>query len=192
VNTSYWTLLPVSKERFDGSGYKYTVSGTYQLPLIKGAIPSSDLFSAEQTDPLQELLSRLGPKGKSAPKGSSAALALSDGCSIIVRVCNPIFKKMLPFTTRPPEDPDRGPHTSGAGGINTDIMMRMIQTASTGISGPQTYEKFRYDPAKFNLSKGEKTTLQRMPGNGVGLDLKKFTKSVNKLFSQKSGINIDP
>ena len=191
VGTSYWTLLPVSKERFDGGGYKYTVSGTYQLPLIKGAIPSSDLFNAEQTDPLQELLSRLGPKGKSAPRGSSAALALSDGCSIIVRVCNPIFKKMLPFTGRQPDDPDRGTHVGGAGGINTDLMMKMLQTASTGISGPQSADKFRYDPTKFSVQKGDKSTLQRMPGNGVGLDLKKFSKTVNKLFSQKSGINLD-
>jgi len=192
AGTSYWTLLPVSKERFDGSGYKYTVSGTFQLPLIKGPIPSIDLFNAEQADPLQELFSRLGPKGKSAPKGSSAALALADGCSIIVRVCNPVFKKMLPFAARQPDDPDRGPHTSGAGGINTELMMRMIQTASAGITGPIGADKFKYDPAKFNLAKGEKTTLQRLPGNGAGLDLKKFAKNVNKLFSLRTQINIDP
>ncbi len=183
---SYWTLMPISKERFTGSGFKYTVSGTFQLPLIKGAIPSSDLFSAETSDPLKELFSRLGPKGK----GTSGALGLSDGSSIIVRVCNPIFRKMLPFAARPPEDPDRGP--SVAGGLNTDLMSKFMQVASTGTTGSAAnISKFTYDMSKFSLAKGEKSTLQRLPGNGVGLDIKKFTKNVNKLFSQKSGINLE-
>ncbi len=188
---SFWTLFPVSKEKADGGGYKYTMSGTYQLPLIKGAIPGSDLFSSETANPLQEVLDRLGPKGRAAGKASNMALALSDGCSVILRVCNPLFRKMLPFASNAPENPAMA--ADAVGKLNTDIMEKMLHAAANGITGPQAASAalFAYSGNKFNLARGDKSTAQRLPGGGAGVDLKKLAKDVNKLFSKESGIQLE-
>jgi hypothetical protein len=37
---SWWSLLPLAKEKTRGQGFKYTASGIFQVPLIEGAIPA--------------------------------------------------------------------------------------------------------------------------------------------------------
>ena len=189
MEKSYWTLLPVSKESFEGDGFKYTLSGTFQLPLMKGSIPSSDIFNAETTDPLGEIYNRLGPKGKSASTNTS--LQLADGASIILRVCNPMFKKMLEFAERKPEDPSTGPAVTG--GMDKNFMSTILQTAATGVTGASIANngKFQYDANKFNVTRGDKSTMQRLPGGGQGMDMKIISKSINKLFSKESGIPLE-
>ena len=71
--------------------------------------------------------------------------------------------------------------------IHTSFMEKMLNVASRG-NGLQMKPKFDYDTSKMLL---DKTTLQRMPGGGGGLDVKAIQKSINELFSEKSGIKMN-
>lgn len=171
----FWSLLPLSKESVEGGGYTYTVSGTFQIPLIKGAIPSSDLFNADVREPLNEVFKRLAPSS-----GDASSLRLSEGSSLLVRIANPICEKLLDFMKRDSRDPIKNE-------IHTSFMEKMLNVASRG-NGLQMKPKFDYDTSKMLL---DKTTLQRMPGGGGGLDVKAIQKSINELFSEKSGIKMN-
>ena len=72
-------------------------------------------------------------------------------------------------------------------------MNKVLQSAASGASGPQIANPrtFEYEPNKFNLARGDKSTMQRLPNGGAGMDIKTITKSINKLFSKESGIALD-
>lgn len=74
---SFWTMFPLSRERIKGQGYKYTVGGIFQLPLIEGAVPR-DIFSCE--NPMQEFLDKL----ESRDKAPGSTLKASEGMIIII------------------------------------------------------------------------------------------------------------
>jgi hypothetical protein len=59
---NYWTILPIACERMQGHGFKYLLCGTFQLPLIEGPVPTSDIFSSE--NPFNEIMTRLASKVK--------------------------------------------------------------------------------------------------------------------------------
>ena len=184
TDKSWWTLLPVSKERLGGAGFRYTASGTYQLPLIKGAVPSTDLFSTDSADPLQEITKKL--KSRPQGKGPDSSSKMSDGCSVVVRVCNPLFRGMLEFAAR---QPGANPPSKE---INTSFMSTLMSCAAQGITGPSiaNMNKFTYDSGKFSTSRNDKTTQQRLPST-LSNDMKKLTKSLNKHFSVSTGIALD-
>jgi hypothetical protein len=81
---SFWSMFPLSRERIKGQGYKYTVGGIFQLPLIEGAVPR-DIFSCE--NPMQEFLDKL----ESRDKAPGATLKAAEGNIIIIIYINIIL-----------------------------------------------------------------------------------------------------
>jgi hypothetical protein len=156
----YWTILPVASEKVPGQGFKYCVSGLYQLPLIEGPVPSNDLLTA--TNVLEEVLSRLSSKSK------SNSLKLSDGCSLFVRILNPLLREVCAAST-----------TLEASNIKAKYLNTLVAAAASGVSGSLAkVENFSYDPLKFPST--SKSTSQQLPKID---DLQKFQKNVNKAFA---------
>ena len=174
LEKSYWAMLPLAKERTPGQGFRYVASGTFQVPLVKGPVPVSDVFSSE--NPLQTLMEMLGSKNKSG-------LKLADGASIIVRVMNPLLRVMFEndFAGKPPEAPIN--ILSGPG----SYFRRILDAAAGGSTGAALArpEKFAFEGPK---SLAGKTMLQQLPRDQ---DPKKLSKLINKEFSSKTAINLD-
>ena len=157
-------------------GFRYVASGTFQIPLVRGAVPSG-LFSSE--NPLNELLDRLGSKGR-----GSGSLKLSDGASVLVRIVNPLLRGLFEdsdprtdFTTKPPEAPNN---------LQTLYHTRLLGTAAQGVTGRAgaAPEKFAFDAVKAALGK---STLAQLPKDQ---DPRKLSKDVSKKFAVTMGIDI--
>jgi len=162
---SFWTILPLGKEKSPGAGYCYVASGTFQLPLIRGPVPRADLFNTD--NPLKELLARLSNKSK-VP--SPQALRLSDGASVIVRVFNPLMREVhKEFTSKAAEAPEN---------IQIGFLRRVIE------AGDGKIEKFSFDAAKFPLATS-KTTAQLLPKEQ---DVRVLSKNINRVFAASTGV----
>lgn len=173
----YWTMLPLSKERTPGQGFRYVASGTFQVPLVKGPVPE-DIFATES--PLQEFLSRLGSKTK-----STTALKLSDGASVIVRVVNPLLRTLFEdtdprtdFVNRPQESPNN---------LQTAYFTRILSTAAAGSTGKAgaAPEKFAFDAVKSTIGR---TTAMQLPKQVD--DPKKLSRDISKKFAAVSAIDM--
>eukprot|EP01040_Poterioochromonas_malhamensis_P003161 gene3161-3369_t len=93
---SFWTLLPISCEKFPGNGFKYVSSGFYQLPLMEGSFPAiSSTGGTEKVTMLkavnmfEELLQRITVSNPTSNNGNFAKL--SDGASVLVQCYNPLL-----------------------------------------------------------------------------------------------------
>jgi hypothetical protein len=188
LDKSFWTLLPISAQATGDGDPKYLVSGVYQLPLIKGPPPATDLFNSDTQEPLDLVLERLGPKGKAQAAGKKtlgSALKLSDGASVMVRVCNPLFKHVLDF-------PSLEPHALSADDVHTEIMDTMVSVASRGVTGANaTPTNFTFDPKKYTNFTAKNVSVKERLGTVNVKDLKKFAKSVNKSFGADVNINME-
>jgi hypothetical protein len=178
----YWTLLPIGREVTKGGGYSYTESGIFQLPLIKGPVPAKGLFQSDLNNPIEEILERLGPKGKvptSKNRGGNSLKLCESGSSILLRVCNPMFRDILPFTSY--KSDQLGDQ------IRNQMLKVFVETAAKGVTGPSiaNMSKFVYDAEKFSKDKKVK---DRVP---VGIDLKKLSKDANKAFAKAANIKMD-
>ena len=76
------------------------VVGIFQLPLIEGCIPADILKSS---NPYREITQRLANKNNKSNMSSknnnnnnnNNSLKLTDGCSIFVKVCNPLLGDLV-------------------------------------------------------------------------------------------------
>ena len=188
----WWTLLPISARATHDGDHKYLVQGVFQLPLIKGKPPAADLFENEAQEPLELMMERLGPKGKAQAAGKKNglgnALKLSDGASVIVRVCNPFFRHCLDFPKLEPNDIDPEKKVD----INTDMLDSIVSVAAKGVSGVvATPGNFKFEPKRFaSLTAKNVSIKERLMGLNV-VDLKKFAKAVNKSFAAAVNIDMD-
>jgi hypothetical protein len=134
----------------------------------------------------------LGPKGKAQASGKKSglgnALKLSDGASVLVRVCNPFFRDCLDFPKLEPNDIDPDNKVS----INTSMLDSIVSVAAKGVSGPiATPGNFKFEPKKFAVLTAKNMSIkERLQGLNI-VDLKKFSKSVNKAFATAANINMD-
>lgn len=184
---SFWTLLPISSQATSSGEPKYVISGTYQLPLIKGSPPAADLFSSEQSqEPLDLVLERLGPKGAASAQGKKnslgKALKLMDGASVILRVCNPIFRHLLAFPKNEPHDVSKELHT--------EVLDAAVSQAERGSTG-KSRKPFKYVPALYaNPNNNNPSVKENLAKENI-TDLKKFSKSMNKTFASEVNINMN-
>ena len=188
----WWTLLPISAQATRDGDFKYLQQGVFQLPLIKGKPPAADLFENEAQETLELMMERLGPKGKAQAAGKKSgignALKLSDGASVIVRVCNPFIRHCLDFPKLDPNDIDPEKKVD----INTDMLESVVSVAAKGVSGQvATSSNFKFEPKKFaTLNAKNMSIKERLQGMNI-VDFKKFSKSVNKTFAAAVNINMD-
>ena len=123
VRKSYWTILPLAKEKLFGQGYSYVMQGAFQLPLLEGPV-QSDILSSPVA--IREIYARLGPSAK------GNALKLVPGASVIVRVMNPLLKSVFEKDS-----------TSWKSNINTMYLERFVSAAKAKI------DQFKFDPKKM-------------------------------------------
>lgn len=98
-------------------------------------------------------------------------MKLSDGASILVRVCNPLLRPILSGLIEDKISPKN---------LNTDILHKVIKAANQGIT-PIKLEKFTFDIIRFNVLK---STTGLMP-----VDCKKVQKIINKSFAAAVGMS---
>ena len=166
---SFWSLFPLSRERIKGQGYKYTVGGIFQLPLIEGAVPK-DIFSCE--NPMQEFLDKL----ESRDKAPGATLKVSEGCSVVVKVVNPLLEELQ----------KKDLFAINSDTLQTSFMTGIINASLKGTSTNKA-DKFTYEPAKFTATKKVKETLP-----STVTDVKKFLRNVNKQFAAQCKLPSEP
>ena len=174
---SFWTALPLSRERCAGQGYRYLTSGFFQLPLIEGAVPTNGDF-IKSPNPLREIRKRLELKNSKETKGMY--LKIADGPSLLVKVLNPLLSTLL---QKDIEDPERLPDTT--------VMQLMVDSASDGASGVGLrMEKFAYSTSKFAPgSKAVGKTLSQMLTSQVkGGDASDIIRQINSAFQNKTGL----
>lgn len=133
LRKSYWTALPLAKEKLAGQGFNYVMAGAFQLPLIEGSV-QTDILAAPVT--IREVLARLG----SSAKGTS--LKLVPGASVIVRVQNPLLKGLFEKEI-----------VNWRANINTTFLERFINAAKpSGVKLDQfTYDMKKFTPVKSTL-----------------------------------------
>ena len=192
IDKCWWTLLPISASAVPDGEHKYLQNGVFQLPLIKGKPPAADMFENEAQEPLELMMERLGPKGKQQATGKKNglgnALKLSDGASVIVRVCNPFFRDCLDFPKLGPDDIDPDKKVT----INTQMLDAIVSVAAKGVSGSvATPQNFKFEPKRFSTLTAKNPSIkERLTALNI-VDLKKFAKSINKAFAAAVDINMD-
>jgi hypothetical protein len=79
-----FTVLPISKERMQGKGYRYVATGAYQLPLYEGEVADvTDVFAGPSP---RAALNTLVTSGK--------IKLVEGGASLIVRLKNPLTQEI--------------------------------------------------------------------------------------------------
>ena len=122
---SYWTILPLFKERISGQGYKYISTGNFILPLMEGSVPG-DVLSAP--DPYKETLSRLSGHEATATTtvgtaggGNTPVRVSPDGSSILIRVSNPQITHLQVGLDKEQLDPNE---------MDRTVMNKMLNAAN--------------------------------------------------------------
>jgi hypothetical protein len=202
---SYWSVLPLARERLPGRGYRYVNSGLFQVPLIEGPVPStSELFAL--ADPMGEILHRLALKNNS----NSSSLQLSrDGGSILVEIVNPLLRDICGNAVTYNTTPTSTTGTTGTGTgtgtgsgtsvraykyIDTRYLTDMLQSAASGSSRNTSIETFAFNASKYastaNRGATTKTVADTLPElkKGVTVDRKALVKNVNLAFAEATGI----
>jgi len=96
---NYWTLLPISCEKYNGNGFYYIASGFYQLPLMEGLFPSSINTGTttsgggflQAINLYEEMLSRVAFAG-GQPNLNNFLKLSSDGSSVLLQCYNPLLQ----------------------------------------------------------------------------------------------------
>jgi len=186
---SYWTILPLFKERAHGQGFKYVATGVYTLPLLEGAVPT-ELITA-LNDPYQDMLQKLsgisltdtGPmKTETATKANPTddpKLRLNtDGSTILVRVSNPQVTKLeSELVSNIPEMYEKHLDTR----FVTEILAAYRKNTSKD-KGVINDPLFSWD----NSSSINNKSLEDML---VKYDAKKVIKEINKVFGKATAIS---
>jgi hypothetical protein len=105
---NYWTLLPISCEKYKGNGYRYIASGFYQLPLMEGSFPSSSNIGGNPNHSIlkafnlyEEMLGRLSINNTTSPFTLNNFIKLSsDGSSILLSCYNPLLNDFYNFNNK--------------------------------------------------------------------------------------------
>jgi len=158
---SYWTILPLAKERSQDQGYLYLRAGNFQVPLIEGPVPTDILAKPVA---IKEVFARL----QSNDKG--IMLKLAAGASILVRVQNPLLKEYF----------YKNSDSTWKQNVNTRLLEQMV--AAQAKTGKIKLDTFKFDLQKFS---SQKSTLSQLPSFD---DKSKFLKIVNKKFSDTTSI----
>jgi hypothetical protein len=108
---------------------------------------------------------------ESKDKKIGSSVKLSDGASILVRVCNPLLRPILSGLIEEKISPKN---------LNTDILSKVVKAANQGISQIKL-EKFTFDIIRFNILK---PTSDLMP-----VDCRKLQKIINKSFTTAVGMS---
>ena len=115
-------------------GYRYVMSGVFQLPLIEGKVPAAVLSSKA---PFKDVLKMLGDR--------NSGLKLVD-TSVLVKVVNPCLMELYEDAFGAWEEQ-----------LDTSFMIRMIRAAST-----VKQEAFTYDNSKFMNTKTIEKQLNKV------------------------------
>lgn len=137
-----------------------------------------------------QIRSRLTLKDKAANKGKASGFQLTEGCSVMVKVCNPLLSKTVNLTFNTSTD------SSEAAVIETLFMDHLLSAAATtttatagaakaqgGVVGSMT-EKFRYYRSR---SSGARTCAQNISaaiGDLSTSDLGEILREVNIAFEE--------
>jgi len=162
IRKSFWSILPLAKEKLSGQGFNYVQTGNFQIPLIEGSVPTDILASIV---PFREVYNRLA----STSKGNS--LKLVPGASIFVRVMNPLLKDLFVKET-----------SQWKSNINVTYLERMVSAVSK-VSGTKI-DQFKFDEKKFSKIK---STLSQLPPTE---DKNKLIKQINKKFADTTAISV--
>lgn len=187
---SFWTILPLARERCPGQGFRHTQSGYFQLPLIEGAVPAGEIFRA--VHPFKEVLNRLGLKKQLASSNATGEMLQqtplklnSDFASVLVKVYNPLLRDLVLPELDPPE-------VSGATAQMPDTMflIPMLDAAAAGQTGQNVAraDKFAFSATKYvaeNRNAG-KTLAQVLPA--VLPEHYDLMKNINDAFTASTGI----
>lgn len=135
-----------------------------------------------------QIRSRLALKEKAAAKGKALGFQLSDGCSVLVKVCNPLLSKMVNLTLNPPSGND----SSEAAVIETlflDHMLSAAATTSTSTPGQSgalgaLAEKFRYYRSRGGGARTCGQNISAAIGDIPTSDLGEFQRLINTAFEE--------
>lgn len=172
---SYWTILPLFKEKIPGQGYRYVSTGNFILPLIEGSVPG-DILSAP--DPFKETLSRLGGHKATVAttvgtaSGKNTPVRISpDGSSVLIRVANPQITQLQAKLGKEELEP---------AAMNRTVMNKMLNAENLA-TGAIKHNLYVWESAKYAKSKLLTDLL-------AVYDAKKVLKTVNKLFAEATSI----
>lgn len=162
LRKSYWTLLPLAKEKVQGQGFVYVRTGCFQLPLIEGAVPTEILA---KPIPLKEVYSRLASNDK------GISLKLSQGASVIVRIQNPLLREAF----------NKNDDATYLSNVNTRFLDQFISAQSKTAS--LKADLFKFDTKKFVSYKSTSSQLPPVE------DKVKFNKLLNRKFADATQIS---
>jgi len=157
---SFWTLLPVTKEKHFGSGWNYIHSGAFVLPHVEGPVVR-DVLKAR--NPFREFLVRLGLKDK------NVLLRLTDSRSgIVVRLRNSLLNNLF-----------RKEDENWKENVDYTFIDERLKSASSGVI-TNKIEKYRFDP--YESIYGGSRTIKSILGKGGNIE-ENLMKSINKQFA---------
>eukprot|EP01039_Chlorochromonas_danica_P001058 gene1058-1146_t len=184
LRKSYWTLLPLARERCVDQGFRYCQSGYFQLPLIEGTVPMEEILRA--SNPFKEVLTRLSLKkaGKTATNViSPTPLKLcADFSSLLIKVYNPLLRDLVLPDLDPPDTSKMIPDS-----LFLAPMLEAAAAGQTGLAGSRL-EKFSVQQGKYapDSRTAGKTIAQALPANlPEDCDV---IRSVNNAFTAATGI----
>jgi hypothetical protein len=146
----FWTLLPISCEKYPGNGFKYVSSGFFQLPLMEGTFPSTIQHSSNSIlkafNLYEEMLNRVSLTDK-LPSLTNFTRLSTDAASVLVQLYNPLLQDFYSL----PNKTDTAPNTFKVVDVNqpSDIYLQKLFEI---LKARNPHENKDFDEEKTSLS----------------------------------------